>query len=47
MGGSLHATSKGAGKGAQFILELPIEYTPPTKTRPDEKSESESALVSI
>ena len=45
LGGSLHATSKGPGKGATFVLELPIEYTPPTKTRPDEKPEAEDALA--
>jgi len=37
LGGSLHATSKGPGQGATFILELPVEYTPATKTRPDEE----------
>ena len=45
LGGSLNATSKGAGKGATFILELPIEYTPPTKTRPDENLDNEDALA--
>jgi signal transduction histidine kinase len=37
MGGSLHATSDGPGKGAAFILELPVEFQPPTKTRPNEE----------
>ena len=45
LGGSLNATSKGPGKGAAFILELPIEYTPPTKIRPDENLDSEDALA--
>jgi len=45
LGGSLHATSKGAGKGAAFILELPLEHTPATKTRPDENLDSEGALM--
>jgi len=31
MGGSLHAHSDGLGKGATFILELPIEQTEPNK----------------
>jgi C4-dicarboxylate-specific signal transduction histidine kinase len=37
LGGSLHATSKGPAKGATFVLELPVEHTPATKTRPDEQ----------
>jgi PAS domain S-box-containing protein len=51
MGGSLHAESEGAGKGAAFIVELPLEYTPPTKTRPDDKKarsvRKDNSLVSI
>ena len=48
MGGSLHATSKGPGQGATFVLELPIEHTPATKTRcPDENPENEDALATI
>jgi PAS domain S-box-containing protein len=51
MGGSLRAESEGLGKGAAFILELPLEYTPPTKTRPDEKAKPahkpENSLVTI
>jgi signal transduction histidine kinase len=45
MGGSLNATSVGAGKGATFILELPLEYTPPTKTRPEMKLESDGVVA--
>ena len=45
MGGSLHATSDGPGKGATFILELPLEYTPPTNTRHDE--EPEDTVVAV
>ena len=47
LGGSLHASSQGPGQGATFILELPIEYTPPTKTRPDANPENEDALAAI
>ena len=47
MGGSLNATSNGPGQGAAFILELPIEYTPPTKTRPDEKNGTEVAFAAM
>ena len=45
MGGSLNATSGGPGKGAVFTLELPVEYTPPTKTRPDDKFGAEIAFA--
>jgi signal transduction histidine kinase len=45
LGGSLHAASKGPGQGAAFILELPVEYTPATKTRPDENPDNEDALA--
>jgi PAS domain S-box-containing protein len=38
MGGSLHAASEGPGKGAAFILELPVEFQPPTKAVPDKES---------
>jgi signal transduction histidine kinase/DNA-binding response OmpR family regulator len=33
-GGTVHATSEGEGKGAEFVLELPIRSTPTFRRRP-------------